>query len=238
MLERTPTVVKNIIIINVLFYLATMALPQLEPLLAGHYFESPEFRPWQIITHMFMHSQQYFTHILFNMYGVYMFGSMLERYWGPKRFLTYYMICGIGAFFLHMGINYWEVSQLKAAMSAEQLASVYELGYSALLEGKNFSDPTMAKLNLSIFATVVGASGALFGILVAFGMMFPNTELMLLIPPMPIKAKYFVIGYGAIELFLAFRNSPTDNVAHFAHIGGMIFGFILIKYWQRKGQLY
>lgn len=237
MLERTPTVVKNIIIINVLFYLGTLALPQIEPWLAGHYFESPEFRPWQIVTHMFMHSQQSFTHILFNMYGVYMFGSMLERYWGPKRFLTYYMICGIGAFFLHMGINFWEVSRLKAAISPENLSSIYEFGFDALMQGKNFTDPLMAKLNLSMFSTVVGASGALFGILVAFGMMFPNTELMLLLPPIPIKAKYFVIGYGAIELFLALRNSPTDNVAHFAHIGGMIFGFILIKYWQKKGQL-
>ena len=185
-MNLTPAV-KNIIIINVLIYLACFVVPGLNDALTGYYFASPNFRPWQIVTHMFMHSQYDFTHIFFNMYALYLFGTALENYWGTKRFVIYYMTCGIGAL------------------------------YSAINTG------------------VVGASGAVFGVLLGFGMLFPNTELMLLFPPIPLKAKYFVMIYGAIEFFLAMRQTTGDNVAHYAHLGGMLFGYLLLKYWQKKG---
>ncbi len=237
MLERLPVVTKNILIINVLVFLACQVLPDsFDTSLTGYYFQSQNFRPWQVITHMFMHGG--FTHIFFNMFGVYMFGSAIEHYWGPKRFLNYYLLCGLGAFGLHQFINFLEIQQLISEMSPGLVKQVYAMGYEALLEGKNFTDPAAAKLNLSLNIGMVGASGCLFGLLLAYGVMFPNAELMMMFIPVPIKAKWFVIGYGAIELMLAFRNSPTDNVAHFAHLGGMIFGYIIIKYWQKKGKLY
>jgi membrane associated rhomboid family serine protease len=159
---------------------------------------------------MFMHGS--LTHILFNMFALWTFGTPLENFWGPKRFLTYYMLTGLGAAALHLGVGAWEVTQLQHAIAAGQ------------------ADPRMLDMILSI--PTVGASGAIFGLLLAFGMLFPNTELMLIIFPIPIKAKYFVIGYGAIELFTGITGT-NDGVAHFAHLGGMLFGFILIKIWQK-----
>lgn len=198
----TP-VVKNLVIINVLVFLAQSAMPKLEPLLMGHYPLGANFEPWQVITHMFMHGS--LTHIFFNMFALVVFGSALERAWGSKRFLQYYMLCGIGAFFIYEATVGYEVFQLTDSISFEGLAG-----------------------------RVVGASGCVYGLLLGFGMLFPNTELILLFPPIPIKAKYFVIIYGLIELSLAMSNSPGDNVAHVAHLGGMLFGFLLIKQWQNN----
>ncbi len=234
MFSNITPVVKNIIILNVLIFLACFALPGLHEQVAGHYFASPLFRPWQIFTHMFAHDQKNIMHIFFNMYALVLFGTSLERYWGPKRFLFYYLFAGLGAFGLHEFINYLEIQKIEAMLNPEQLRAVYEDGASILQQGKNFSDAGMGSLNFALNIGIVGASGCVFGVLLAFGMLFPNTELMLMFPPIPLKAKWFVIIYGGIELMMALNNAPDDNVAHFAHLGGMIFGFILLKYWQKK----
>ena len=229
-MNLTPAV-KNIIIINVLIYLACFVVPGLNDALTGYYFASPNFRPWQIVTHMFMHSQYDFTHIFFNMYALYLFGTALENYWGTKRFVIYYMTCGIGAFFLHMGVSYLEIHKMMSVLSDRE---IYQVMITGLEEGKSYK-VQMVDLYSAINTGVVGASGAVFGVLLGFGMLFPNTELMLLFPPIPLKAKYFVMIYGAIEFFLAMRQTTGDNVAHYAHLGGMLFGYLLLKYWQKKG---
>lgn len=238
MFNNLGPAVKNIIIINVLVYLACFAVPQLRDMLSGYFYQSPNFRPWQLVTHMFTHAPS-ISHIFFNMYGLFIFGSALERYWGSKKFLIYYFVCGFGAFFLHEAINYIEIQNLISQLSPMAVQEVYEEGAAILRDKKNYTDPGYGALNAALNVGVVGASGCVFGVLLAFGMMFPNTELMLLFPPIPLKAKWFVMIYGAIELMLALQNSPGDNVAHYAHLGGMIFGFILLKIWKKKdGSLY
>jgi len=222
MFNNLPTVTKNILLINIVLFLGCEAIPALKEPLTGYYFESESFRIWQIITHMFMHGG--LGHLFMNMFGVYMFGALLESYWGAKKFLNYYLICGLGAFGLHQLISYLEIQHLMSEMPA--------------VESKNFVDHNAAQLNLAINVGLVGASGCLFGLLIAYGMLFPNSELMLLFLPFPVKARYFVIGYGAIELLLALANRQGDNVAHYAHIGGMLIGYILLKYWQKQGRLY
>ena len=187
----------------------------------------PFFQPWQVVTHMFMHGD--LGHIFFNMFALFMFGSQLERVWGPQRFLTYYVVCGLGAFALHelvVGLQFY-ADYGTFFPAVEQFVS------------PNASPLQKARVMEIVYGRVVGASGAVFGLLLAFGMLFPNTQLMLLFPPIPIRAKYFVMGYGAIELLLALQNSPGDNVAHFAHLGGMIFGYVLLKRWQQdRGHFY
>jgi len=236
MLQRLPLVTKNILIINVLLFLACQVMPELNHWLSAYFIQSPNFKIWQVITHMFMHGS--FTHILFNMFGVVMFGAVLENYWGPKKFLNYYLLCGLGAFGLHEFITYLEIQKLISQLPAAGVVGVFEKGHIALLGGQNYTDVGLAKLNLALNVGLVGASGCLFGLLIAYGTMFPDAQLMLMFIPYPIKAKYFVLGYGAIELLLAFRNSASDNVAHFAHLGGMLIGFAILKYWQHKGKLY
>ncbi len=225
----TPAV-KNIIIINVRFFIACFFVPGLADNLTGYYFASPNFRPWQIVTHMFMHSMSDFTHIFFNMYALYLFGTALENYWGTKKFIFYYMTCGIGAFFLHMGVSYFEIQKMMQTLSDKE---IYQVMITGLEEGRSYK-VQMVELYSAINTGVVGASGAVFGVLLGFGMLFPNTELMLLFPPIPLKAKYFVMIYGAIEFYLAMRQTAGDNVAHYAHLGGMIFGYLLLKYWQKN----
>lgn len=218
-----PVVVKNLLIINGLFFLASVFVsPNGQPLAAMlglFYIDSPFFEPYQIITHMFMHGG--FTHIFFNMFALWMFGSQLEQIWGPKRFLTYYMLTGLGAAALHMGVMAMQVQGIAGMMTGN--VQVVENGFHVAFSGLE-----------SIYSTpTVGASGAIFGLLLAFGMLFPNTELMLIFLPIPIKAKYFVILYGLAELFFGIAQIEGDNIAHFAHLGGMLFGFILIKLWQK-----
>ncbi len=234
-----PPVTKNLLIINSLFLLATWVLQStfgidLSRYLGLHMPISEHFNIAQFGTYMFMHGG--FTHLLFNMFAVFMFGRTLEAYWGSKKFFTYYVITGIGAGVIHLLTSYIDYYNVASLLSAEQIAIVKAQGAQALDEFKNFTNPDMAELNFIINGTTVGASGAVFGILLAFGMLFPNTQLMLLFPPIPIKAKYFVMIYGVAELFAGLRNSPMDNVAHWAHLGGMIFGYILIKYWQKTGK--
>jgi membrane associated rhomboid family serine protease len=236
MFAQLPVVTKNLLIINVLVFLACGAIPALEPPLTGYYFASESFQIWQIVTHMFMHGS--FTHLFMNMFGVYMFGAILERYWGARRFLNYYLLCGLGAFGLHQLISFIEIQRMMSLIPGELVDQVLMNGREILLNHQNYSNTDLANLNAAINVGLVGASGCLFGLLIAYGMMFPDSELMLLFFPFPIKAKYFVIGYGAIELLLGLLNRQDDNVAHFAHIGGMLFGYIILKIWQKQGKLY
>jgi rhomboid family protein len=234
-LSSIPPVVKNLIIINVLMLLATYIMSmqgiELSRILGLHYIASPKFEPYQIVSHMFMHGG--FTHLLFNMFALWMFGRILESVWGPRRFFIYYFATGLGAAVLHTFVNWIEYQSVTAQMSPEQIDLVMQNGANIWMQGKNYTDPLMGKLNLLLNVPTVGASGAVFGVLLGFGMLFPNTQLMLLFPPIPIKAKYFVIGYGLIELYLGLSR-PGSNVAHFAHLGGMLFGYLLIRYWNKN----
>lgn len=233
-----PPVVKNLIIINVLMLLATFFMvsmrgTDLNSTLGLHFFLSPVFRPYQLVTHMFMHGG--ITHLFFNMFALWMFGRVLESVWGPRRFFIYYFVTGLGAATLHLFVNYLEYRSLVSQMSPEQMDLVMQQGTELWQQGKNFGEPLMGKLNALMNVPTVGASGAVYGVLLGFGMLFPNTQLFLLFPPIPIKAKYFVIAYGAIELYLGFAR-PGSNVAHFAHLGGMLFGYLMIRYWNKSSR--
>ena len=230
-----PPVVKNIILINVLMLLADYAAKSVFgmdlTMVLGLYFpKSEQFMPVQIVTHMFMHGG--FWHLFFNMYALYIFGQVLENVWGPKRFFIYYMVCGLGAAFVHESVILFQYNKLMNIISPEQLQLVLDEGTAYFSQGKVFTDETMQSLQILLNTPTVGASGAVFGILLAFGVLFPNTQLMLLIPPIPIRAKYFVLIYGVIELYLAFTQ-PGSNIAHAAHLGGMLFGYLLIRYWRK-----
>jgi membrane associated rhomboid family serine protease len=230
-----PPVVKNIIFINVLMLLAYYAAKSafgidLNGLLGLYFPKSEQFMPVQIVTHMFMHGGIW--HIFFNMYALYIFGQVLENVWGPKRFFIYYIICGLGAALTHEAVIGYQYAHLAASLSPDDLQAVLRQGTEMFRQGVAFQDPDMLKLQLLLNTPTVGASGAIFGVLLAFGVLFPNTQLMLLFPPIPIRAKYFVIIYGAIELYLAVTQ-PGSNIAHAAHLGGMLFGYILIRYWRK-----
>ena len=233
-INTIPPVVKNLIIINVLMLAATYILEMkgidLTNILGLHYIQSPDFKPYQLVTHMFMHGG--FMHLAFNMFALWMFGRVLESVWGPKRFFIYYFVTGLGAAALHTFVNYMEFQYYAAKISPQDVQAVFSQGAELLQQGQNWVGPA-GKLNMILNTPTVGASGAVFGILLGFGMLFPNTELMLLFPPIPIKAKYFVAGYGAIELFSGITGMGA-NIAHFAHLGGMLFGFFLIRYWNRN----
>ena len=229
--NELPVVVKNLLIINGLLFLATVSLSNLGidlvKIFGLHQFQSNDFRPHQLITHIFMHGS--FTHLFFNMFALWMFGKILENIWGEKRFLIYYMITGIGAAFIHLLISQYQI--ISISNQIPELVSI-------AIEGKyNPSIPLSKKLTQLIITPTVGASGAVFGLLLAFGMLFPNALLYLYFA-IPIKAKYFVIGDGILELYAGISNNPADNVAHFAHLGGMIFGYILIKYWKKNTTIY
>lgn len=218
--DTIPPVTKNIIIINVILWLATIVFARtgvdLVSILGLHIPGAKDFYAFQIVTYMFMHDTHSIAHLFFNMFAVYMFGRILERLWGPKRFLLFYMVTGIGAGLIQEAV--W-LFTLRDVLSASQI----DIG-GEILNRAEF---------LNYFVTI-GASGAVFGILLAFGMLFPDVPLYLMFIPIPIKAKYFVIFYGLAELFLGVANFGGDNVAHFAHLGGMLFGYFLIKYWKKK----
>ena len=229
-----PPVVKNLIIINVVMLILTELLKisgiNLNGILGLYFPKSEFFRSWQVVTHMFMHGD--FIHLLFNMFALWMFGRVLEQVWGPKRFLLYYLATGLGAAFFFELVQFIQYNKVMAILTPEQLQYVYDSGGEAVNQGKNFADAQMGKLNSILNVPVVGASGAVYGVLLAFGVLFPNTQLMFIFPPIPVKAKYVVIGYAAIELYLAIT-SPGSNIAHTAHLGGMIFGYLLIRYWRK-----
>ena len=220
-LDQIPVVTKNLIIINFLFWVPSLALPRvgidLTALLGLHFPLAPDFNIIQLVSYMFMHAG--FSHIFFNMFAVYMFGRVLENVWGPKRFLIFYMVTGIGAGIIQ---ELTWLYDFRDVISAPQ--EMINIGGGRILTKPEFYD---------LFVTV-GASGAVFGILLAFGMLFPNVPLYLMFIPIPIKAKYFVIFYGLAELTMGVANFSGDSVAHFAHLGGMLFGYVLIKYWKNK----
>lgn len=216
-----PPVVKHLLIINVLLYLATFTMNRfqidLTDYLGLHFFKASDFRAYQLITYMFMHGN--FEHLFFNMFALWMFGNTLENIWGSKRFLWFYMLCGIGA-----GLCQEVVQYIQYVTTLAQYDSV-NFGGGQVISMANY-------LNM---LNTVGASGAIYGLLLAFGMMFPNSMIYLYFF-VPIKAKWFVIGYAVIELVSGFIGG--GNVAHFAHLGGMLFGLILILVWKKKGILY
>ncbi len=231
-LSNTPPVTKNLIIINVAMLVGAIIFERLfkvnlNAVLGMFYFQSPYFGPWQIVTHMFMHGG--IAHIFFNMYALWIFGKTLESVWGGKRFLIYYMVTGLGAAFFHQLVNYIQfapdILALKAAYSVDRIN--HTLLNEILQPGNHFY-----QVGRELIRPTVGASGAVYGVLLAFGMLFPNTPLYIMFIPIPIKAKWLVIGFGVLELYLGITQSG-GNIAHFAHLGGMIFGFFLIKYWNK-----
>lgn len=262
-----PDVVKNLLIINGILFLAGGVFAEklgfdLNENYGLYYFESGNFKPIQFLTHLFLHGN--FMHLFSNMFALWMFGNVLENFWGSKRFLIYYLICGLGAALIHTFATGYEISQMKhnLDMYASQPSFIgFEAivrKYNAFLQGDayialnnvynqwqmNPDDASIARQSVSAVYQLlevkkdiptVGASGAVFGVLLAFGMMFPNSVIYLYFA-IPIKAKYFVMLYGLFELYSGFQNNPTDNVAHFAHLGGMLFGFIMIKLWNKTNR--
>lgn len=218
-----PPVVKNLLIINILFFVAASFLPNLnlDNLLSVYYFDSPNFRFWQPVTYMFMHGG--IAHIFFNMFALYTFGSLLETRWGAKKFLIFYFITGLGALALQMAIQAFEVHSV--------------IGHVTLFEGwekQITSAESFSKLKAVYSSQMVGASGAIFGLLVAFGMLYPNAELYIMFIPVPVKAKYIIPVYILVELSLGIAQIQGDSIAHYAHLGGALIGFILVKIWKDK----
>lgn len=231
LLNNISPVVKNLLIINVIFFLAQNLVPGFSEGFSLYYLYSDQFRAWQVVTHFFMHGG--IGHIFFNMFALIMFGSALEKIWGAQRFLAFYFITAFGAAFLHQFVVGIQINQLQDGLDSSIISEIKSNGYSLLLGGQNWSDSITGELNLLYNTPVLGASGAVFGLLAAYAYYFPNTKLMLLFPPIPIKAKYFVIGYAAIELFSGISNRAGDNIAHFAHLGGALFGIILVLIWKK-----
>lgn len=241
-LSNLPTVTKNFLIINVLMLVATMGFQNqinLVNQLGAHNFLSPLFEPYQMVTHFFMHGG--ITHLFFNMFALVIFGSHLERIWGPKRFFWFYVISAFGALLFYSGYSSWEMFQLKKQILAqpngqETIAmlnqSIVDYSKTKLVPEIVNRIPLYTEYVLSGYIPMVGASGAIYGILVAFAVLFPNTQLMLLFPPIPVKAKYLVGFLMLISLYFSFVDSGT-NIAHLAHLGGGVVGFIIVKIWQK-----
>ena len=223
-MDNMPVVTKNLLIINVLMFVAEPVLGMygvdMSQMFGLHFYLASDFRLWQPFTYMFMHGN--LGHIFWNMFAIWMFGRILEQVWGPKRYLFYYMVCGVGAAFCQELVQFIEY--------------VTELApYDGVNFGGGYVLPMGDYLNMM---NTVGASGAVYGILLAFGMLFPNSQMFVFPIPFPIKAKYFVIGYAVIELLLGMSRAG-DGIAHFAHLGGMLFGLLLILYWKKNnGQFY
>ena len=232
-----PPVTKNLIIVNLIIWAAMALFPQeigvmMDRHCGLHYFLSHDFLFTQFISYQFVHSG--FSHLFFNMFALFMFGMAIESIMGPKRFITYYLICGIGAGLIQMGVNAIEYHQIAQHLTNANLQTVLNEGTHIFNRGLNYTDPMMGSLNYLINIPTVGASGSIYGILLAFGVFFPNRPIYIMFIPYPIKAKWVIVGYAAIELFLGVGHANT-NIAHFAHLGGMIFGFLLILYWKKTG---
>jgi len=257
-----PPVIKNIIIINVILFLATLLPLNLENFMYRHLalfsLKSPLFEPHQVVTHMFMHAN--FAHIFFNMFGVFMFGRVLEQMWGSKKMLLFYTVTGLGAATIHLAVNYFQMDRMMELANAfynspdfatfNTIVDKYSIGSVGATANNYIQEwfyrpddvsfiPQAKEIVKDIVVTnlqipTVGASGAVFGLLIAFAMMFPDVELMLIFLPIPIKAKYFVPIYALLELFFGVASFDWDNVAHFAHLGGALFGFLLVKWWKRN----
>ena len=238
-MQITPTV-KQLLIINILFFVGTLAIgdPAYQ-YLALYFPESPNFQYWQPITHMFMHGG--YMHIFFNMFALYSFGSALEHFWGAKKFLFFYISCGLGAALMNTAINYYYFQDGLNTLIANgfhkvEILQVLSQGkidtrWQELLSVSDFKNFTEAYIG-----SVVGASGAIYGIIVAFAFMFPNAELALMFIPVPIKAKYFVPGLVLVDLYLGVSGQSIfggGGIAHFAHVGGALFGFLIMWYWKK-----
>lgn len=239
---RITETVKILIIINVIVYAGSMLIGDAAyRLLSLYYFENPNFQYWQPVTHMFMHDQHSFMHILFNMLGLYFFGSPLEERWGRNKFLFFYFSAGIGAALIHSVVTYFQVSQgldllAGAGMTPIEIAEMLQTGQyrSNILEA--IPVETIESVYRDYNTPAVGASGAIYGLLVGFAMIYPNAELMMIFIPIPIKAKYFVPGLIILDLFSGLTGFSLfgQNIANWAHIGGAIFGFLMAYYWKKN----
>ena len=232
-----PPVVKNLLIINAIMYLATVVFETrgiiLTDVLGLHFFTAKNFAFWQPVTYMFMHGS--FWHLFFNMFALWMFGAAIENTWGAKRFLIYYLVCGVGAGLIQMLVVGLQIHSLSQHFTPDIIQMINESGRQILDEGKNYIGE-MGALNGALNSVTVGASGSVFGLLLAFGMMYPN-NLIYVYFLLPIKAKWFVIFYGAMELIYGVTGT-SDGIAHFAHLGGMLFGFFLILYWNKGNKFF
>lgn len=238
-----PPVTLNLIIINTLIWLVEFLFPHfgantLYRFGALHYFGASEFNPAQLVTYMFMHDSRNFIHLFFNMFTLFMFGPILERTWGQKRFLFFYMVCGIGAALVQEGV--WGMTWEHEYIS--DMARLNGLTYDHMEQAINAA---IANHDMDIINNIalmknsmitIGASGAIFGLLLGFAFVFPNMPLYLFFIPIPIKAKWMVVGYGVLEFFLGVNGGGT--VAHFAHLGGMLFGLIILLIWKKQGKLH
>lgn len=241
MMNMTP-VVKQLLIINVIFFLGSQLVPVSYEYLAMFFPENPNFRIWQPITHMFMHGG--IMHIAFNMFAMVSFGSALEHFWGGKKFLFFYISCGLGSALLHTAVNYYSFQDTMNVLIANgyQKADILKLLGEGRIDTRWQDLVSVSQFNgfTNAYAgTVVGASGAIYGLLTAFAFMFPNAELGIMFIPIPVKAKYFVPGILAVDLFLGFKGSSLfgsggTGIAHFAHIGGAITGFLMMLYWKKN----
>lgn len=233
-MSNVPTAVKNIIIINVVIMLATMFKESLMVSRFALWFPaSPYFEWWQPVTHLFMHGG--FFHLFFNMYTLFIFGSVLERVWGPKKFLIFYFVTGLGAAAVHMGVQWFEYnSALKAIGMTAGEASIWADEIAQSIDAGATMIPSWSSV---LFTPTVGASGAIYGILMGYAMLYPDSIMRLVFPPIALKAKWFVLIFAGLELLLGV-SSTGGGIAHFAHLGGLIFGFILIIYWKKKRKLY
>ena len=235
--RNMPPVTKNLLIINVLIFVVMMLAPsgishRVDDLLGLHYVSSPGFKIWQPITYMFVHGG--FAHLFFNMFALMMFGTTMEYVMGSRRFTNFYFVCGIGAALVQELVYAFMITKYHSIFTPAEFETIVQQGWVAIQNGQNFVDPSMGSLNALVNSATVGASGAIYGILLAFGMVFPNREMYIMFIPYPIKAKWMVLGYGVLELLLGVSNA-SDGVAHFAHLGGMIFGLLMIIYWRKKG---
>ena len=219
-LDRIPPVTKNLLFLNLIVFALQHAIPGFDDRMALHFFQSPSFQPYQVVVHMFMHSMQDMRHLLFNMFGLYMFGMAIEQRIGPKKYLIYYLLTGLGAVILHASVQYFE--------NYDRLQEL-----ALYMEDSRLTKTEVTNFYYNVFGTMRGASGAIFGLLAAFALLFPNEKLQLLFIPFPIRAKYFVLMYGAYELIAGMSDFEGDNIAHFAHLGGALFGFLIITYWRK-----
>lgn len=256
MFGNIQPVTKNILLLNIALFLLTAFFDyqgngiNLTSLLGAHYFGTPLFEPYQLVTHFFMHGG--FFHIFMNMYILVMFGSFLERLWGPKRYFILYVAAALGSVLLYNGVGFFQIIELKNAIhNSEAIAALNGLLHetSGHISNQNLAEiaerygiATQAQYDalgdyaVKSIVPMVGASGAIFGLLAAFAILFPNTELMLIFPPIPIKAKWLIGGYFVFEVYSSFQNNTGDNVAHLAHVGGAIVGAILVLIWRRTGK--
>ena len=237
-MNMTETV-KQLLIINVLFFIGSYFVPQANELLALHYFESDGFKFWQPISYMFMHGS--LMHIFFNMFALISFGSALEHFWGAKKFLFFYFSCGVGAALIHSGVNYYHFHDglnvlLSHNIDKGQIIELLNQGKYDTSWIEFISQSDLEKMYSSYLTPAVGGSGSIYGLLVAFAFMFPNAELMMMFIPVPIKAKYFVPVIVLLDLFSGVTGYSIfgGNIAHFAHVGGALIGFIMMWYWKKN----